>query len=139
MRLSLYLFLLSTLLTHLHAAEYGTLVSQPSGLYQIASDKVTLHQGDILEVIGVISDGELYRLAVKDSRLPVGIFAQHNGELANIALADTTRLDNNKVIVGPAEIFILQLTSSTVNDYYRVSYKLTRRPDPKAVSTPPAN
>ena len=114
--------------TPLLAVEYGTLVSQPSGQYQISSEKITLHEGDILEVKGVIGDGNSWRLVLKDSRLPAGFwYAQGNDVLANAELLNITRdFDFYRFFVGPAEIFITQTETDPGNSFYRVSYKLTR-------------
>ena len=49
MRFSLYLFLFSALLTHLHAAEYGMLSLNSNSF----PNTITLNEGDIFEIVGL--------------------------------------------------------------------------------------
>ena len=128
MRFSLYLFLFSALLTHLHAAEYGSLyISATSGADEngFVSNVITLNEGDIFEVVGATYELANYRLVIRDERhLSVDSIFGNNSNLVGTK------------IVGPCLVGIMQFGS---NGHLRLSYKLTRRPDPQAVSTPTAD
>lgn len=131
MRFSLYLFLFSALLTHLHAAEYGSLyvpATQTADNDSLVSDVITLNDGDQFEVIGVAYSGDDYRLVARDQRAKYQDTLHTNGALKSM------------IIVGPCLVGIKQFANNpTSGDHLRVSYKLTRSPDPKAVSTTTAN
>ena len=131
MRFSLCLFLLSTLITHLHAAEYGSLYIQATSaadINSIVSDVITLNDGDQFEVIGAAYWGDDYRLVARDERASnKDAVHQSNDHL------------KGTIIVGPCLVGIKQVTYLSASHYLRISYKLTRKPDPQAVSTPPAN
>jgi len=123
----------SVLSTSLRAVEYGTLVAQQSDdQYQIVSDKVILNDGDLFEVLHVIytyGDPEVFKLLLKDTRLPTVIHeSEYNNDFTNSAsaAASTADLAAAKPIVGPAEIFIVQFGVPNGNRVLRVSYKLTR-------------
>ena len=126
MRFSLCLFLLSVLLTHLHAAEYGSLFHSDGEAGTIVSDVITLNDGDIFEVVGVTYDGQYYRLVIRDER----------HRIVDSICGTNDNLVGTK-IVGPCLVGIKKYSEST--GHLRISYKLTRRPDPQAVSTPTAD
>ena len=129
MRFSIYLFLSSALLTHLHAAEYGSLYHQNGEYDTFVSDVITLNEGDVFEVIGASWSDTGFRLATRDQRHRVQDSWYSNG----------TSLIGMK-IVGPCLVGIMRFSSSPNNgEHLRISYKLTRSPDPQAVSTPTAN
>ena len=118
----------SILCTSVSAVEYGTLVAEEVGMYQIASEKVILNDGDQLEIIGALYDASGYNLYLKDVRMPSSIIVNQNDELSNTR---ETHIKNNTAswdhcFVGPAELFIVQTQSSPGRDFLRVSYKLTR-------------
>ena len=69
---------ISVLSTSLSAVEYGTLVSQTVGQYEIASEKVILNDGDKLEIINVLGDSNTFRLFLKDESLPAGAWHSTN-------------------------------------------------------------
>ena len=128
MRFSLYLFLFSALLTHLHAAEYGSLFHSDGENNTFVSDVITLNDGDIFEVVDATWDGGLFRLLIRDVRHRKVDFVYDNSELIG------------KKIVGPALLVIKKFSSSDTGlDHLRISYKLTRSPNPQAVSTPTAD
>ena len=125
MRFSLYLLLLSALLTHLHAAEYGSLYHSGGEDLTFVSDVITLNEGDIFEVVGATYELANYRLVIRDERhLAVDSIFGNNSNLVGTK------------IVGPCLVGIMQFGS---NGHLRISYKLTRRPDPKAVSSATAD
>jgi hypothetical protein len=133
MRFSLYLFLFSALLTHLSAAEYGSLyvpaTSTADDFGSLVSDVITLNDGDQFEVIGFASSGDAYRLAARDQR------AKYQDALFSLG----SEL-KGMIIVGPCLVGIKQYASNPSSGAdLRISYKLTRRPDPQTVSTPTAN
>ena len=128
MRFSLCLFLFSALLTYLHAAEYGSLYHSDGENNTFVSDVITLDDGDIFEVVDAIWDGGLFRLVIRDERHRKVDFVCDNSELVG------------KKIVGPALLVIKKFSfSSTSLDHLRISYKLTRKPDPQTVSSATAN
>ena len=128
MRFSLYLLLLSALLTHLHAAEYGSLYHQNGENETFVSDVITLNEGDVFEVVGVIYSDNGYKLAVRDERHQV----QNMWLLSEYSVG--------QIIVGPCLVGIKRLDSSPNNgEHIRISYKLTRRPNPQTVSTSTAD
>jgi hypothetical protein len=129
MRFSLYLFLFSALLTHLHAAEYGSLFHSDGDYNTIVSDVITLNEGDVFEIVGASWDGTGFRLVTSDQRHRVQDSTFSNGESII-----------GKKIVGPCLVGIKRLSSSpNGGEHLRISYKLTRRPDPQTVSTTTAN
>ena len=129
MRFSLYLFLFSALLTHLHAAEYGSLYHSGGEYNTFVSDVITLNEGDVFEVIGASWDGNAFKLVVRDPRHRIPNTYHTNNE----SLIGRT-------IVGPCFVGIMQASSSpNGGEHLRISYKLTRSPDPQAVSSPTAN
>jgi hypothetical protein len=129
MRFSLYLFLFSALLTHLHAAEYGSLYHQNGEYETFVSDVITLNEGDVFEVIGASWSEIGFRLVARDQRHRV----QDSWHSNNESLIGTK-------IVGPCLVGIMKMSSSpNGGEHLRISYKLTRSPDPQAVSTPTAN
>lgn len=129
MRFSLYLFLLSALLTHLHAAEYGSLFHSDGEDETFVSDVITLNDGDIFEVIGASWDGNAFMLVARDQRHRVqNVLHQNNESLIGIT------------IVGPCLVGIMKKSSSpNGGEHLRISYKLTKSPDPQAVSSATAN
>ena len=129
MRFSLYLFLFCALLTHLHAAEYGSLYHLGGEDATFVSDVITLNEGDVFEVIGASWDGNAFRLVARDQRHRVqNAYHTNNESLIGIT------------IVGPCLVGIMQDSSSpTAINHLRISYKLTRSPDPQTVSTATAN
>lgn len=128
MRFSLYLFLFSALLTHLHAAEYGSLYHSDGEHETFVSDVITLNDGDIFEVVGHSWTGYTYRLFVRDLRHRVQD-VWYNNEVVR-----------GTIIVGPCLVGIMKAAAAfNSGDHLRISYKLTRSPDPQTVSTPAAN
>lgn len=128
MRFSLYLFLFSALLTHLHAAEYGSLFHSDGDYNTIVSDVITLNDGDILEIVGKSPYDSHYSLVIRDER---------HRRVDNLISHDDLV---GKIIVGPCLVGIKKVSMSPNGDSaLRISYKLTRRPDPQTVSTPTAN
>ena len=128
MRFSLCLFLLSALVTHVHAAEYGSLFHSDGEYNTIVSDVITLNDGDILEIVGKSSNDSGYILVIRDER--------HRRVDSTISHDDLV----GKIIIGPCLVGIMKVSMSPNGDAaLRLSYKLTRKPDPQAVSTPPAN
>ena len=86
------------------------------------------NDGDQFEVIGVAYSGSDYRLVARDQRARYQDALHVNGSLKSM------------IIVGPCLVGIKQFASNpSSSDHLRISYKLTRRPDPQAVSTPTAN
>ena len=128
MRFSLYLFLFSALLTHIHAAEYGSLYHSDGEYETFVSDVITLNDGDIFEVVGHSWTGYTYRLFVRDQRHRVQDVWYDN------------QLVRGTIIVGPCLVGIMKAASGfNSGDHLRISYKLTRRPDPQTVTTATAN
>jgi len=129
MRFSLYLLLLSALLTHLHADEYGSLYHSGGEIATFVSDVITLNEGDVFEVIGASWDGNGFKLVARDQRHRVqNVYHTNNESLIGIT------------IVGPCLVGIMQASSSpNDDDHLRISYKLTRSPDPQTVTTATAN
>lgn len=133
MRFSLYLLLLSALLTHLHAAEYGML-SLGSNSFP---NTITLSEGDIFETVGLFQEqaSQSYILAYeKGTDTTLGEVAISSERIFEDYAMDL----RNCIITGPL-VLLLKSTYSGTGGNFTVSYKLTRRPDPQAVSTPTAN
>tara|TARA_B110000483_G_C18052899_1_gene487250 strand:- start:470 stop:856 length:387 start_codon:yes stop_codon:yes gene_type:complete len=128
MRFSLCLFLLSVLVTHLSAAEYGSLFHSDGEYDTIVSDVITLNDGDIFEIVGKSSNDSGYMLVIRDER--------HRRVDSTISHDDLV----GKIIVGPCLVGIKKVSMSPNGDeHLRISYKLTRRPDPQTVTTATAN
>ena len=64
--------------------------------------------------------------------------ATTENEVSRIFMQDITQITIPSVITGPLEILI-RSTHSGTSYRFTVTYKLTKSPDPKAVSTPTAN
>ena len=112
----------------LSAVEYGSLVAQNEGRFQIVSEKIILNDGDIFEICNIIrghSDPTFFRLLLKDTRLPEYDYAE---TLTEETIRSLEISDNSESIIGPAEIFIYQFGSGGVHNgrLLRVSYKITR-------------
>ena len=129
MRFSLYLFLFSALLTHLHAAEYGHLTF----VTENEPPTIILNDGDILEVLSIAAT------RTQDSLTWVDVITDDGDVLVHATLY----MDFNRRAVHYPNVIGKIVGSCTVRlrgqGSSRLSYKLTRRPDPQAVNTPTAN
>ena len=135
MRFSLCLFLLSALLTDLHAAEYGMLSLRSDSFPKT----ITLNEGDIFEIVGHYEARFNYSyLCAYEKGTDMTQGATNENEASQIFMQDITQLTLPIVITGPIEILIRSTHSGTSHSF-TVTYKLTRRPDPQTVTTATAN
>ena len=108
------------------AAEYGSLYHSDGEAGTIVSNVITLDDGDIFEVVGVTYDDPHYRLVIRDER----------HRLVDSLCGTNDNLVGTK-IVGPCLVGIKKFSEST--GHLRISYKLTRSPDPQTVTTATAD
>ena len=128
MRFSLCLFLFSALVTHLHAAEYGQLTFVSGN----EPPTIILNDGDILEVLSIAATRSREQEALVEVITDDGDVLLHASLYMDYYRRPVLYPNVIGKIVGSCTVRLTGTPS-------RLSYKLTRRPDPQAVSTPPAN